>query len=109
LFTGAGDIANIPVQRICPIHVADHLTMGTVDPIGYALVTDAMRHAGPASAARISRSVCFQLLMPGVDPVAFPTNFASVAATAAQQLVLYPHVATEPPLRPYASGAPQRT
>jgi hypothetical protein len=103
LHTGGGQIANISVQDICPVHVADHLTMGTADPIGYALVLDALGHAGTARPARISRSVCTQLFMPGVDLLTFTTNFAAVGATAGQQLLSYPHVPSEPPLRPYAT------
>src|ERR1700712_4770875 len=34
LHTGTGRIANVLAQSICPVHVAEHLTMGTVDPVG---------------------------------------------------------------------------
>ncbi|MQA87922.1 MAG: lipase [Streptosporangiales bacterium] len=101
LRTGDGQIANVAVQRICPVHVAEHLTMGTVDPVGYALVRDALTHVGPADPGRIDRGVCAKALMPGVDPVTFPTNFANVTVTAAEQVATYPHVPREPPLKPY--------
>src|SRR5436190_11290501 len=52
LHTGGGQIANIAVQQVCPGHVADHLAMGSYDPVGYALALDAVTHAGPAQAAR---------------------------------------------------------
>ncbi|MFN2561754.1 MAG: esterase/lipase family protein [Jatrophihabitans sp.] len=65
LHTGPGRISNVVVQSICPLHVADHLTMGTLDPVGFALVMDALTHTGPATANRTSRSVCTQLTMPG--------------------------------------------
>lgn len=101
LHTGDGRIANISVQRVCPVHVAEHLTMGSSDPVGYALVRDALMHPGPADPARVSRTVCAELLMPGVNPATYPTNFAGLTTTAATQVVAYPHVAAEPPLRPY--------
>ena len=85
-----------------PLHVSDHLSMGTSDPVGYALVIDALTHAGPASAARISRTVCLQTVFPGIDEAAFPADFARVVATAGQQVLTAPHVAAEPPLAAYA-------
>ena len=58
LHTGPGDISNNAVQQVCPGHVAEHLSMGSIDPVGYALVIDALTHDGLASAHRINRSVC---------------------------------------------------
>jgi hypothetical protein len=102
LRTGDGTIANIAVQQICPVHLAEHLTMGTIDPVGYALVRDALTHRGPADPTRVPRTVCAQTLMPGVDPMSFPIDFAAFTATVARQLATYPHVQREPPLQPYA-------
>ena len=62
-------ISNVLVQDICPLHVADHLTMGTFDAVGYALVMDALTHPGPAVPSRIARTVCLRAVMPGVSPV----------------------------------------
>ncbi|MHB8692653.1 MAG: esterase/lipase family protein [Solirubrobacteraceae bacterium] len=59
-------IANVELQSICPADVSDHLLAGTTDPVAYALGIDAITHPGPADAARIPKSVCSQLLMPGV-------------------------------------------
>jgi triacylglycerol esterase/lipase EstA (alpha/beta hydrolase family) len=101
LHTGDGRITNISVQRICPVHVAEHLTMGSSDPVGFALVRDALTHTGPADPSRVSRAVCAETLMPGVDPVEFPANFAGLTLTAVEQLAIYPHVPKEPPLRSY--------
>jgi triacylglycerol esterase/lipase EstA (alpha/beta hydrolase family) len=101
LHTGDGWIANISVAWICPVHVAEHLTMGSSDPVGYALVLDALTHAGPADQTRVSRAVCAETLMPGVDPIDFPANFAALTLTVVEQLATYPHVPTEPPLKPY--------
>lgn len=104
LTTGPGAISNVLVQDICPLHVADHFAMGSFDPIGFALVNDALTHAGPASAARISRSVCLQLTYPAVDPLGLALNYAQTLLTVVTQLATYPHVPAEPALRPYAAG-----
>ncbi|SHF48828.1 Triacylglycerol esterase/lipase EstA, alpha/beta hydrolase fold [Jatrophihabitans endophyticus] len=104
LHTGSGRISNVLVQSICPGHVAEHLSMGTFDPVAYALVIDALTHAGPADPARVSRSVCLRASMPGVGAATVATRFPGVVATAGQQLLTYPHVAAEPPLAPYAAG-----
>jgi hypothetical protein len=104
LHTGGGTIVNVAAQEICPLDLSEHLAMGTYDPVAYALVLDALTHAGPADKARIDRRVCTQAFMPGVDPAAFPANFANVLFVAGQQVLTYPHVAREPPLKPYASG-----
>jgi hypothetical protein len=66
LSTGGGRIANIELQSICPADVSDHVLAGTTDPVPYALGIDAITHPGPANAARVPKSVCSQVLMPGV-------------------------------------------
>lgn len=66
---GGGAITDIPTQQICPGDRYEHLGVGTVDPVAYALAIDAITHPGPADPARISKSVCSQLYMPGVNPL----------------------------------------
>jgi pimeloyl-ACP methyl ester carboxylesterase len=102
LHTGAGAITNVAAQSICPLHLADHLTMGTIDPVAYAVVLDALTHAGPARPARIAGSVCLQLLMPGVSPAAALKGELQVGLQVGTQVALYPHVPKEPHLAPYA-------
>ena len=102
LTTGEGRRANVLVQSICPVHVSEHLSMGTSDPVCYALVVDALTHDGPASAARISRTVCLQDVFPGIDRLTYPAQMARVVATAGQQALTHPHVAAEPALAAYA-------
>ncbi|MGH3319731.1 MAG: esterase/lipase family protein [Streptosporangiaceae bacterium] len=108
LHTGGGRIANIALQDICPVHVADHIATGTSDPVAYALAMDALTHRGPADPARISRSVCGRPFMPAVDPVTFPTNETQILGVVADQVATYPHVAQPPPLKcyVYARGCP---
>ncbi|MGI8677729.1 MAG: esterase/lipase family protein [Jatrophihabitans sp.] len=104
LHTGPGRISNVLVQAICPVHLADHLTMGTFDPVAYALVIDALSHDGPADAARVARSVCTEPTIPGLNPVSVLANFTRLATVAATQVALYPHVPAEPPLAAYTRG-----
>jgi hypothetical protein len=98
---GPGRIANIAAQSICPLDVSEHLAMGTYDPVAYAVVQDALNHAGPAVAARIPRSICLSPLSPPVDPLTFPAHMAQVVALAGDELATYPHTSAEPPLAPY--------
>jgi triacylglycerol esterase/lipase EstA (alpha/beta hydrolase family) len=104
LRTGPGEIRNVAVQSVCPAHVAEHLTMGTVDPVGYALVLDALDHAGPADPARVRKSVCRQLFLPGISPAAAAKHLTRLGLVVGQQIGLYPHVPAEPPLAGYAEG-----
>jgi pimeloyl-ACP methyl ester carboxylesterase len=102
LHTGQGAISNVAVQQVCPVHVAEHLTMGSIDAVGYALVVDALTHDGLASADRIDRSVCLRPVMPGVDPVTLPANEARYNGHIATVIATSPVVLSEPPLQPYA-------
>jgi hypothetical protein len=101
LHTGAGEIANISVQSVCPGHITDHLLIGTVDPVAYALVMDALSHKGPADPSRIGKSVCGEQFQPGVDPTAFASNFAKTSAHLAGVLATSPHVPAQPALAAY--------
>jgi hypothetical protein len=113
LHTGAGAITNVSTQDICPLDLDEHLTVGTIDPVAYALVMDALTHAGPAAPSRISRSVCLRLYQPGVNPLNVQ-NYLQILAAApgllsvslvGVNLVGAPEVKAEPPLRCYALAA----
>jgi hypothetical protein len=113
LHTGAGQIANVATQDVCPLDVYEHLTVGTVDPVTYALVMDALGHPGPADPGRISRRVCLQLYQPGVDPLDVPMYLQVLAAAPGLlavdvpgvNVVGVPEVPAEPPLRCYTTAA----
>ncbi len=75
---------------------------GFADPVTYAIVMDALNHDGPADQSRIDPAVCRQALAPFVDPVTFPADYAKVWAEIWTQLLTYPQVTQEPPLKPYA-------
>jgi hypothetical protein len=109
LHTGHGRITNVATQSICPADVDEHLTVGTIDPVTYALVMDALRHRGPAKPARIDPQVCNQVYQPGVDPSNAQTYLQTLAAapgllsvtTPDANIVGAPEVSREPKLRCY--------
>jgi len=114
LHTGAGRITNVATQDICPTDTYEHLDVGTIDPVTYALVMDALNHDGPAEPARINRSVCQSVYQPGVDPSSANT-YEQVLMSAPGLLAVgtpfvnfvgAPEVKSEPKLRCYtlASG-----
>ncbi len=113
LHTGAGAISNVATQDVCPLDVDEHLTVGTIDPVTYALVMDALDHRGPAVPSRIARSVCGQLYQPGVNPLQAATYLQLLAAVPGLgsvplpdvNLVGAPEVTAEPALRCYATLA----
>jgi hypothetical protein len=86
LSTGDGDIANIQTQELCPLDISDHVLIG-VAAATYALVVDALTHDGPAVLARVPRSSCSRLIMPGVtDPASakalLPSLYGAVGTLA---------------------------
>lgn len=108
LHTGRGRIRNIPVQDICPAAAWEHNFVGTVDPVAYALVMDAITHRGPADPARIDPGVCNQAYMPYVDPASLdfvPAVFAAPSMTGIlvpfASAVGAPMLSREPELRCY--------
>jgi len=101
LHTGSGQILNIAVQQLCPADVSEHLLMGTADPVAYALAMNALVNSRVADPAQIPRSVCTQALAPDVDPVTFPTDFASELVSIGAAIAGAPETSAEPPLPTY--------
>jgi hypothetical protein len=105
----ASNVTNVATQNICPFDIYEHLAIGTVDPVAYALVMDALTHAGPAAPSRISRSVCTKLYQPGVDPANAQMYLQILAGVPGLlsvslpdvNLVGAPEVRAEPALRCY--------
>jgi pimeloyl-ACP methyl ester carboxylesterase len=100
----AGRVSNIALQQICPGHVADHFTIGTTDPVGYAIVVDALDHDGPADPARIDLTVCAAPYMPGVDPASLPNDLAAFFQRLGEAYDETEPVEEEPPLRCYVTA-----
>jgi hypothetical protein len=115
LHTGHGWIKDVATQQICPGDVYEHLTIGTVDPVAYALAVDALTHPGPADPARVSKAVCSQLYMPGINPLslnnylqvfaAVPTLASVDIGALAPALTGVHNVKAEPPLDCYVFAA----
>ena len=103
LRTGAGRRTNVAIQEICPNAKSEHLAIGTVDPIAYALAMDALSHDGPADPKRIAPTVCAEVFHEGVDPVTGPASAA--AAIASFQGYQEKTVDREPPLACYTRPA----
>lgn len=104
LRNGGDNVVNIPVQSICPAQPAEHLLIGTSNPLAWRLALDALDHPGPADPARIEDSVCAEIFMPGVNPATFALDFAGVGQTIAESLLLGQKTDAEPPLRCYVTG-----
>jgi hypothetical protein len=105
LHGGGGDIANIATQDICPLDLYEHLQIGTIDPVAYALALDAIDHPGPADPARVAAATCAQAFMPGVNPLTVVPDFAAFSTAVATTLATYPHVPAEPPLACYVTAS----
>jgi pimeloyl-ACP methyl ester carboxylesterase len=102
LTTGQGDIANIALNEACYDHTADHLSLGTYDPVAYALVADALSHPGPASLETFDRLACNALFQPGVNKEFFAVNGGRAFSAVAATILLTEHTPAEPALAPYA-------
>jgi pimeloyl-ACP methyl ester carboxylesterase len=105
LHGGGGQITNVATQTVCPLDLTEHIGIGTYDATAFAIAMDALTHPGPADPARVSRAVCLDPLMPGVNPLTFITDFAQLNAVVATTLVTYPHVPAEPPLECYVTAS----
>lgn len=101
VLTGPGSIANYRLQDRCPGHFAEHGQIGSFDAVGEAFVLDALTHPGPADISRIGGGVCFRLLMSGVRPLTFATDFAMMVTKLAVAFATSAPMLSEPPLRCY--------
>ena len=112
LSTGAGRIANVRVQDVCPLDPYEHVLTGTISAATYAIVRDALDHDGPADPSRISRKAC-ALYMPGIDPVDVASYAPVLLALPRLLSTMLPLVSlggapllrAEPPLRCYVYAA----
>jgi len=99
LRTGDGRRTNVATQDLCPAAAYEHLLIGLVDPVAYALAIDALTNDGPADPARIPPTVCAQVLHPGIDPITGP--LAGVAALQSFQSYSARTLPEEPALACY--------
>lgn len=108
LHTGDGAITNVAIQDLCPLDPSEHLAIGTQDLVAYDLAIDALEHPGPADPARAAAGdpgICTPLaLMPGINPVTYPTDLAAAALDLATNTATAPAVKAEPPLACYVTA-----
>ena len=108
LHTGDGAITNVAIQDLCPGDPSEHLAIGTQDKVAYDLAVDALEHPGPADPTRAAASdpgICTPLaLMPGINPVTYPTDLASAALDLATNTATAPAIEAEPPLACYVTA-----
>lgn len=106
---GGGNVTNVATQDVCPNNTAEHLALGTYDPVGYALAVDALGHAGPADTERVELEVCTKTFMPGVDEASFARDYAALLQTIAEANEATGRVTEEPPLQCYVTASCSRS
>ena len=89
---------NLLVQDVCPNRDRDHLALA-YDSVSYAALLDALRHRGPAQAARFRRP-CARQYAPGLTQAKVIDRVSRAANAIVQRLVGEPRVTAEPPLLP---------
>jgi pimeloyl-ACP methyl ester carboxylesterase len=94
--------SNILLQSICPLRTTEHGLM-LADAVAYALVLDALRHDGGASASRISPLLCLQQTLPGADMTGAALFLPTITALALGLTDVRMFVPSEPPLPAYAA------
>lgn len=98
----------VAVQDVCPGRIADHLTNGSTDAATWALIIDAITHDGPVDPARIDRTVCGQLFLPGLDKAAALAGALNAPIQIARAFATTPRQTAEAelPCYVYAAGCP---
>ena len=81
----------------------EHLLVGLIDPVAYALAVDALDHRRARRPERVDPGVCAQQLQPGVNPATFPAD--SAAAVADFEGYQATEVPAEPPLACYTTAS----
>jgi hypothetical protein len=105
LRTGDGRIVNVALQDVCPTDASEHLAIGTYDAAAYSLAIDAITHPGPADPTRVPAGACTAPFMPGVDPMAFPADYARMTGFIARTIASSPRRSSEPPLACYVRAS----
>jgi triacylglycerol lipase len=94
--------SNVAVQDVCPrpVHHGGLLD----DAPTYALVIDALTHAGGADPERIDPATCAQPFAPGISAADAIAGNAMLYSDAAQAFSAHDGTPGEPALKPYARG-----
>jgi triacylglycerol lipase len=95
--------SNNLIQSLCPGRPVHHVGL-LFEAVSFALTLDALRHPGPANAARFDPATCLQSTAPGVDLVqGAVVADAYLYGDAAVALAGHRTTESEPPLAPYAA------
>lgn len=99
-------VTNLLLQDLCPLHIADHLTVGISDRMVFELALDAISHPGPADIERAGgTALCGLLPIVPAQILAPPSVAMLIDLLQVDQQAGVPalHLAgEEPPLRAYA-------
>lgn len=99
-------VSNNRFQDLCPDKPAGsfYLHEGTLyNPVGYALVIDALTHDGPGNASRIDlKTECDKIVPDGLSAVDVLATEALIPNCLMKILEYHPKITTEPPIRSYA-------
>jgi triacylglycerol esterase/lipase EstA (alpha/beta hydrolase family) len=98
---------NLMFQDLCPGRLVGHAT-ALADAAGYALVMDALTHAGPADLTRTGTSSCGSVTLPGANLLDM-TRLIGIIPAAIDFLLEGLTTWSEPPLREYAIREPGDT
>ncbi|MGQ0697009.1 MAG: esterase/lipase family protein [Panacagrimonas sp.] len=102
-------VANILLQDVCPGYLTEHFTIGTSDPVAFALVLDAIDNSGPANVERAGGPSELCGLLP-VDLTALlqaepVRGLLEIVGDIVTSGIPRPHLeAAEPALMDYAAG-----
>lgn len=99
----ADSVRNIVVQDLCPNRPIGHSHL-LADAATFAIVMDALTHAGPADLSRVAKNVCNQTFIPKITPWSITAAFAVISTKYAQTLATTPVVHQPPPMKCYAGG-----
>jgi hypothetical protein len=102
-------VSNNEVQTVCAGQAAGtfYTHEGTLyNPLGFALLQDALAHSGPGQASRLNLGVvCNNYITPGLNLVDFQLT-ENVIVIAGLAVILYPNkVQTEPAIMSYAQSS----
>lgn len=101
-------VTNVLLQDVCPLALVEHVSIGTTDPIAFALALDAITHPGPANVERAGGAGLCTLLPVDLSTllIAPPVQgVLDVLQDTLQAGVPTLHLeAGEPPLMPYAAA-----
>jgi triacylglycerol lipase len=94
---------NVLIQAVCPGRAVSHI--GTaLDSVTFALIDDAMTHAGPARVSRLPADVCAHPYAPGLDEATTTSLLTAAGGLTGSRSTDQPRVTREPKVRAWAKA-----